>query len=459
MPLSDDSFSLGSDDGESDGSNSMSSYEIYAEDDTHDQPKHHSESDSADGYASTDEGFHQPKRKQSSSNSPPRRQILKLGAGSKRSGGKQRYTRETGWEKTRSWGQFGSKADPVTLPSNVTQAELGKLLRPGAAHARSRPRKIQHPGSNNLRAENRSHAAKAAYRISKAPAAGTMLKRLNSQLKKVKAGFMYAPKNLKRNATAQCGTRRIRPPDKIMVQSSELTVRMEDGEPKMHCGACGLYLTRAATRDICGVGEHLTGPPHLAAMERKRAKNAKTVRLHRQLASMPEEESASVGLEPATLAKRITAITTLAAAGIAPSKVECTASGPLRSLIEGDGISTGGPNGLRTQIPAARTQTIEEVKEALSQRICEYLRSKQQEHPKSQTNIGASGVNTLLTWSCSPADRARALNRACRRCRRPEPRGAGEDDSACKYPAFIKSRCHSGDAMLCSYYFYFYFYF
>ena len=318
MPLSDDSFSLGSDDGESDGSNSMSSYEIYAEDDTHDQPKHHSESDSADGYASTDEGFHQPKRKQSSSNSPPRRQILKLGAGSKRSGGKQRYTRETGWEKTRSWGQFGSKADPVTLPSDATQAELGKLLRPGAAHARSRPRKIQHPGSNNLRAENRSHAAKAAYRISKAPAAGTMLKRLNSQLKKVKAGFMYAPKNLKRNATAQCGTRRIRPPDKIMVQSSELTVRMEDGEPKMHCGACGLYLTRAATRDICGVGEHLTGPPHLAAMERKRAKNAKTVRLHRQLASMPEEESASVGLEPATLAKRITAITTLAAAGIAP---------------------------------------------------------------------------------------------------------------------------------------------
>ena len=64
-----------------------------------------------------------------------------------------------------------------------------------------------------------------------------------------------------------------------MVQSSELTVRMEDGEPKMHCGACGLYLTRAATRDICGVGEHLTGPPHLAAMERKKAKNAKTVRL------------------------------------------------------------------------------------------------------------------------------------------------------------------------------------
>jgi hypothetical protein len=99
MPLSDDPFSLGSDDGEPDGSNSMSSLEIYTEDDTYDQPKHHSESDSADGYASTDEGFHQSKRKQSSSNSPPRRQVLKPGAGSKRSGSKQRYTRETDWEK------------------------------------------------------------------------------------------------------------------------------------------------------------------------------------------------------------------------------------------------------------------------------------------------------------------------------------------------------------------------
>jgi hypothetical protein len=204
----------------------MSSLELYAEDDTYDQPKHHSESDRAGGYASTDKGFHQSKRKQSSSNSPPRRQVLKPGAGSKRSGGKQRYTRETDWEKARCWGQFGSKADPVALPNNVTQAELGKFLRPGAAHARSRPRKIQHPGSNNLRAESRSHGAKAAYRISKAPAAGTVLKRLNSQLEKVKAGFMYSPKSPKRNATAQCGTRRIRRPEKIVVQSSELTVRM-----------------------------------------------------------------------------------------------------------------------------------------------------------------------------------------------------------------------------------------
>jgi hypothetical protein len=143
----------------------MSSYEIYAEDDTHDQPKHHSESDSADGYASTDEGFHQPKRKQSSSNSPPRRQILKLGAGSKRSGGKQRYTRETGWEKTRSWGQFGSKADPVTLPSNVTQAELGKLLRPGKRNATAHcgTRRIRPPGRRPAYAVNVGRAAYFVY--------------------------------------------------------------------------------------------------------------------------------------------------------------------------------------------------------------------------------------------------------------------------------------------------------
>jgi hypothetical protein len=285
-------FSLDEQDDYSYGSNSMSSgHEVS--DDLNDLEDQHLDSDGAGQFSNSVSsdgdfsdrpltGYHgsrsggSGKRKQYCSTTPPRHKIQKARPGSTRSGGKQRqrHSKQHDFQKERSYGDYGSKNDRVTLPDDATQHDLSNSVRPGAAHSRSRPRIVQHPGADNLRPQNRSHAAKAKSRLATAPKKGNLKKLLN-QVEKAEIGFLYRQVDIKRGATAKNSSRRVGRKELTLVRSNDLTVRVDDHIPRIWCDVCKKYLTVASTRDITGVGAHLTGGDHLDAIERQKTKAAK----------------------------------------------------------------------------------------------------------------------------------------------------------------------------------------
>jgi hypothetical protein len=167
------------------------------------------------------------------------------------------------------------------------------------------------------------------------------------------------------------GGRRTKREVKETIRSDDLTVRTTNHLAHMFCGACNMKLFDGTVRDMNSLCAHVTGSKHSKALAKRKERRAKDVRLDAQLDAMQPEDCTSVSLEREETKFRIELITVLAAVGIAPSKVEKQPCGPLRRLLEGGGISTGGPNGLRAQINPARKQALAEVKAALDARICD----------------------------------------------------------------------------------------